>query len=462
MGHKVLHELLKEDQEPFQLKNFIADRRSQIKSSTAGAGNTALNVRKRKPIIESTSRNFCINQVCLFSFQDSPEFRKSPFLDFPARELKKSPCNNATVFLHIPARTSAMLLDAAARVQKPRPSSKQIGLGLLGSFLRRFKDRSTRTKSREIGPVNSTPSSPPTKRIRKKNVNNSSLGSGVWSEKSSELETSCSSRSVHEFEETECFCSNSSSPFRFSLQRSPSPTRWEPDLSSSVASPSRHFKQDKDCYEVEPQENNRQKDEEKEQCSPVSILDPLFDDGDEEEEREDGATEEDGYDIKCSYASVQRAKHELLQKLQRFERLAGLDPIKLENHMLEQRYNEDEDILVDGEEVTNEELFKEIVNHLCVGKIPWYMKKLIFDLIEEENKNEEHHMIVQRVCKRLHSWKAVELNTIDMMVETDFKSEGWKTCDKEMVRDMEMDIEVAIFGFLVEELAQELVTYSSF
>ncbi|KAI3683864.1 hypothetical protein L1987_84379 [Smallanthus sonchifolius] len=465
MGLKVLHELLKEDQEPFQLKHFIADRRSQIKNTAAGAGNSALNVRKRKPIIESTSRSFCINKVCLFSFQDSPEFRKSPFLDFPMRELK-SPCNNATVFLHIPARTAAMLLDAAARVQKPRPGSKQIGLGLLGSFLRRLKDRSTRTKSREIEPDNSTPSSPPTRRSRKKNVNDQltrqNLSSGVRSEKLSELETSCSSRSVHEFEEIECFCSNSSSPFRFSLKRSSSPTRREPDLSSSVASPSRHFKQDIDCYEVERQENNRQKDKEKEHCSPVSVLDPLFDDGDEEEEREDGATEEDGYDIECSYANVQRVKHELLQKLQRFERLAGLDTIKLENHMLEQRYNEDEDILVDGEEATNEELFKEIVNHLCVGKIPWYMKKLIFDLIEEENKNEEHHMIVQRVCKRLHSWKAVELNTIDMMVETDLRSEGWKTCDKEMVREMGMDIDVAIFGFLVEELAQELVTYSSF
>lgn len=509
MGRKHLHELLREDQEPFQLKNFIADRRSQLRTTTT---TDALQLRKRKSIIESTSsstaaRNFCINHVCLFSFQDSPDFKKSPFLDFPSRETRspfsnKTP-NNAAVFLHIPARTAAMLLDAATRVQnqkqsassKPKPgSSKHIGFGLLGSLLRRLKDRSTRTKTREIGPVNATPSSPPTRRSRKKMVNgsvevnggadekrlscscnNSRLSSAGWSEKSSELETSCSSRSIHDSEEIEfvnierendCFascenffCSNPTSPFRFSLHRSPSPTRRRPDSTSPAASPSRHFQEDKENYEGEhPKEIHEEEDKETEQCSPVSVLDPLFDD--EEKEHDGGPTEQDGYDIECSYASVERAKHQLLQKLQRFERLAGLDPIELEKHMFD-RYNEDddEDVTVDEEETTNEEFVREIFNHLGVGKIPWYMKKLVFDLIAEE-KNKEHQVVVQRVCKRLHSWKVVELNTIDMMVETDFTSEGWKRCDEEKIKETGMDIEAFVFGFLVEELAQELVNSS--
>ncbi|KVH99902.1 hypothetical protein Ccrd_021854 [Cynara cardunculus var. scolymus] len=515
MGRKHLHELLREDQEPFQLKNFIADRRSQLRTATATATATAtdaLQLRKRKSIVESTSsstaaRNFCINHVCLFSFQDSPDFRKSPFLDFPSKETRspfnnKTP-NNAAVFLHIPARTAAMLLDAATRVQKqsvsskPKPgSSKHIGFGLLGSLLRRLKDRSTRTKTHEIGPVNVTPSSPPTRRSRKKMVNgtgdgadekrlsfscnNSRISSADWSEKSSELETSCSSRSIHDSEEIEfvnierendcfiscekCFCSNPSSPFRFSLQRSPSPTRRRPDSSSP----------DKENYDGEhAQEIREEDDKEKEQCSPVSVLDPLFDD--DEEEHDGGPREQDVYDIECSYASVERAKHQLLQKLQRFERLAGLNPIELEKHMLD-RYNEDaaadddddddydddeEDIIVDEEETTNEEFVREIFNHLGVGKIPWYMKKLVFDLIAEENKNKEPQVVVQRVCKRLHSWTVVELNTIDMMVETDFRSEGWKRCDEEKIKETGMDIEALIFAVLVEELAQELVNSSN-
>ncbi|KAI7737934.1 hypothetical protein M8C21_015127 [Ambrosia artemisiifolia] len=476
MGHKHLHELLKEDQEPFHLKTFISHHRSLLKTTTTTTitGKTSLNIKKHKPIIKN---NFCINHVCLLSIQNSPDIKNSPFLDFPAK--KPPEFNNATgIYLHIPATTAAKLVEAAGRVQKPKPGLKQTGFGLLGSFLRRFKDRTIKTKNRETGPtgpVNGTLlSSPAITRSWKKRCNEENglcescnecrVSSGEWSEKSSEFGSSCSTRSVHEFEDIninvdQCFCSNPESPFRFSLQRSPlsspSPSPPVPDFTSSVASPSRCFKQDKESHDVEdPQENNREKDEEeKEQCSPVSVLDTLFDDGDEEEEHEGGATQED-YDIECSYANVQRAKHQLLQKLQRFERLAGLDPIKLENHMLEQCYSDDEDVLVNGEEVSKEELFKEIVNHLGVGKIPWFMKKLVFDLIEEENKNEEHDVIVQKVCKRLHSWKVVELNTIDMMVETEFRSEGWKRCDEETIKDMVMDIEVAIFGFLVEELAQ--------
>lgn len=377
-----------------------------------------------------------------------------------------------------------MLLDAATRVQKPKPGSKHIGFGLLGSFLRRLKDRSTRTKNREIGSVNAAPSSPPSRRSRKKTVNggmevegcgekrlsyscsnnNSSFSSGAWSGKPAELETSCSSRSIHDSDEIECLCSNPSSPFRFSLQRTPSPTRRKPDSSSPVASPSRHFLQDNAIYECQaPQETDGANDDnEKEQCSPVSVLDPLFDD--DEEEHDGGALEEDDYDIECCYASVQRAKHQLLQKLQRFERLAGLDPIELEKHMLEQYYDEsdddddaDESIIANKEEMTSEEFAREIFNHLGVGKIPWYMKKLVFDLISEENKNEEHQVIMQRVCKKLHSWKVVELNTIDMMVEMDFGSEEWKRYDDEKFKEIGVDIEEAIFGSLVDELTQELL-----
>ncbi|KAL8239293.1 hypothetical protein R6Q59_015860 [Mikania micrantha] len=431
MGHKHLHELLQEDQEPFHLKKFIADRRSQLRSTSTGSGKSAIVVRKRKPIINST---FCVKHVCLFSSQNSPEFRKSPFLDFPAKD-SKSPCNNAAVFLHIPARTAGMLLDAATRVQKPKPGSKQFKFGLLGSFLRRLKDRSTGSKSREIEPDNGTSSSPVTGKFQKK------------PEKSSVMETSCSSRAVDEIEEINCLCSNSSSPFHFSLLTSPSPTRRKPVCSSPAA-----FQQDKESHQTE--EMKRQDNDEKEQCSPVSVLDPLFDDDEEEPDDEDA--EDDGYDIECSYANVQRAKHKLLQKLKRFERLAGLDPIDLENRMLEQCSSDDEDVLASGEEVSTEECFREIVNHLGVGKIPWYMKNLVFDLIEEE-KNEELHKIVQRVCKRLYSWKVVELNTIDMIVETDFKSEGWRWCDKESIRDVGIDIEMAIFGLLMEELSHELV-----
>lgn len=49
--------------------------------------------------------------------------------------------------------------------------------------------------------------------------------------------------------------------------------------------------------------------EEKEQCSPVSVLDPPFDEEDDEHEsrdaEEDDEGDEDDYEMECSYENVQ-------------------------------------------------------------------------------------------------------------------------------------------------------------
>ncbi|KVH89706.1 hypothetical protein Ccrd_008299 [Cynara cardunculus var. scolymus] len=271
MAHTHLHELLREDQEPFKLKNYIADRRSQLNLTETTT------VTKRKPVIEpTTTLKFCINHACLFTFQDSPDVRNSPFIDFPS-PATTSPCN-AAVFLNVPTRTSAVLLDAAMRVQKqsssktkPQPS-KNVGFGLLGSFLKRLKHKNTQTKRHEINSLNNTKSSIPTKQFRGKKTANdveisldangcaySKLSSADWSEKSSESETSCSSISVHESCEIQslglvaenhvsslsamCICSNPSSPFHFSLQKSHSTGHRTPDFLSPATSPSRRFRQ---------------------------------------------------------------------------------------------------------------------------------------------------------------------------------------------------------------------------
>lgn len=45
-----------------------------------------------------------------------------------------------------------------------------------------------------------------------------------------------------------------------------------------------------------------EEEEEKEQCSPVSVLDPPFEDDEDGHENDD---EDDGFDLDCSYAIVQ-------------------------------------------------------------------------------------------------------------------------------------------------------------
>lgn len=243
MAHKqFLHELLKEDQEPFHLKSYISDRKSQMKKPV-------LQLTKRKPI--STKRS----NLCFLSFQNSPDVRRSPFRDLPSPA--KSPCKsprNAAVFLHIPSRTAALLVEAAMRVQKPPKSqSKNAGFGLFGTFLKRLKDRS-KSKKRAIDIKTSEGNATLVEKIEKSRIScscsNRRLSSADWTEINEEdFEASTSSRGSDCWEDIDCdfgssetrFCA---SPFRFSLHRSPSSSGSRtPDFCSPAPSPSRHLKQ---------------------------------------------------------------------------------------------------------------------------------------------------------------------------------------------------------------------------
>lgn len=86
------------------------------------------------------------------------------------------------------------------------------------------------------------------------------------------------------------------------------------------------------------------------------------------------------------------------------------------------------------EEMKGEEMDSLIIEELSktsfcrVRKIPRDMKRLVSDLINEEQQQQKYfaadrEVMAKRVCKRFESWKEVESNTIDMMVEQDFKTD---------------------------------------
>ncbi|KAJ6331377.1 hypothetical protein OIU76_009868 [Salix suchowensis] len=542
MAQKQLHELLQDDQEPFQLKSYIADRRCQLQR--LGIPKTNLvQVKKRKPI---SQKRFCKN-VCLFSFQNSPDPRKSPLFQ---RSPPKSPCKSPNaIFLHIPARTAALLLEAAVRVQKqsssPKTKSQKNGFGLFGTLLKKLTHRN-KTRSHEIGAGNHGAKVSVKEILRW----NSSVGRGnlsnqrdhrqqeqeqgqeiimvdasidekcgcetgfnsccsshidrpsseVWSEKSLDLDFDTSSstsqsedQNIDHFVNEDIidhgdFSSNDKqyfcdSPFHFALQRSPSTGCRTPDFSSPVTSPSRHIFEGKEnngdeesLEKLKEQNDEEEKEEDKEQCSPVSVLDPPFEDDDD---GNDDHNEDDGFDMECSYAFVQRAKKQLLQKLRRFERLADLDPVELERRMAEQEDDEEEeasdleeeehrredDELISSDREKNietfilEEIHSKSSFHLP-RKIQIDMKRLISDLIVEEGGENVFYResMGKRICKRLESWTEVESNTIDMMVGQDFRREldGWRG-SREQVEETALEIELGIVGLLVEELSEELI-----
>ncbi|XP_023543797.1 uncharacterized protein LOC111803561 isoform X1 [Cucurbita pepo subsp. pepo] len=508
MSLKNLHQLLEEDQEPFHLNTYIAEKRGNLKRISS---KTDLQVKKRKPISTNSifPGNFCKN-ACFTSFQPSPDFRKSPLFQFrsPARH---SPCKSPNaIFLHIPARTAALLLEAALKIHKQKSSMKakktQIknqGFARFGSVLKRLTLRN-RNANRETGDCGGgaelasfgqRKSSVPRHIVQGETSSHNGRSSyGFWSEtneegRSMDLGTSCSSQS-EDSEETsvayfgEDYCE---SPFRFVLQRSPSFGCRTPDFPSPAASPCHRYKEDEIVNSAESLKKiqEEQDEEDKEQCSPVSVLDAPFDysydEGHGDRERDgdgNGEEEEENYGLECSYASVQRTKQQLLNKLRRFEKLADLDPIELEKVMLEEELDENDHDYFNNEEceyydgsaqLYNEneiELFvKEVADNANLCKSKWFlprdMRKLVTDLVSEEEADrrddETREDVIQRVCKRLEMWKEVKFNTIDMMVEEDLRKEvdEWKK-NQAQRGEAATDLEVAIFSLLVEELAVEL------
>lgn len=288
MAQKHLHELLREDQEPFLLHNYIADRRCQLNRPVS---KTHLPI--RKPISEPSAltKNFRKN-ACFFSFIDSPDLKKSPIFAFTSPA--KSPCQNQpnSIFLHIPAKTAAMLLEAALRINQKQPNSsksksqiKNSGFGLIRSFLKRLTRRN-RTQYREIegngirvsvkdilrwdSSVGRRMSEKMTVDSQDKSASdkkgfpcNCNSRSSVWSESNSNneerslnLETASSSSHSDESEEAVEFVSKDSengdfassekgfcrSPCRFSPRQSPTSGIALQQLSSPASSPCRQRK----------------------------------------------------------------------------------------------------------------------------------------------------------------------------------------------------------------------------
>ncbi|GAB4833451.1 hypothetical protein Ancab_031694 [Ancistrocladus abbreviatus] len=523
MAQKHLKELLKEDQEPFHLNNYIADRRSQLKNQPLSS-KTKLQIKKSKlPISTNVSfpSNFCKN-ACLFSssaFIDSPDPRKSPLFDFSASPAGgRSPFNGGgsnALFLHVPAKTAALLLEAAMRIQKQnskpknRPQVKNSGLGLLGSMLKRLTNRNRSARKPEI--LNETGNVNNARKSRKIEVSveeeiksgcetgfcNGRLSS-VWSESNngdnksldsleSRSNSCCSSSSGRSFEDEEeeeefgdvefvnserengadfAFCLSPWSPFRFALYTSPSsPDRRSPSpgIVSPPISPARRTFEENVNNEQETTVNFHEDEEDKEQNSPVSVLDPPFDDDDDEGH---GREDAEGDEIECSYAYVQRAKQQLLHKLRRFEKLAELDPVELEKRLAE----EEEEGAAESSEPTSCEYegYNASPLHNVFYKLNFCdiqkpgMKRLISHLVVEEERREsclnDQEAVLNRVFKRLESWKEVESNTINMMVEMDLRrdSDDWRN-PKEQTGETAKEIEYAIFAILVDEMLEELI-----
>ncbi|CAH8387141.1 unnamed protein product [Eruca vesicaria subsp. sativa] len=408
---KHLHELLEDDQEPFHLNHYISNLRSQMGFS---------DLRVKKPKSENAAvlpRFFSWESSCFLATHTN----KSPLFDLRSPAKKK-----VRDGLQIPARTAAVLLEAAARIQKQQREkankSKNIfrnrgnAFGIFGSVLKRLANRKAKPR-----------------------LDNAD-GNAVLSEPTC---SSSSSRRQERFVEIgdKCFCE---SPFHFVLHTTPSTSGHRtPHFTSTATSPTRRSTEDEDSDETESLEKVRGQEEEEEQCSPVSVLDPL-------EEEEDHHQREPGHLnlLSSSFEVVQRAKRRLLKKLRRFEKLAGMDPVDLEGKMSE----EQEDCEEESEEDDNTRVYDWDEEYENVGEEAMARES---GCMQEERHKKWMMMNAWRIGMGADEY-------VDAVVQKDMRREtGEWTRHGGEVEEAVADLELSIFLFLIDEFSIELVSSHS-
>ncbi|XXG88165.1 hypothetical protein AAC387_Pa12g0409 [Persea americana] len=486
MAKMHLHELLKEEQEPFVLKNYINEKRSHLKPSPP---KTRLHIKRSRAISQNPSfpKNLC-KKTCFFSSSDG---KSTPLFDFTTPE--KSPCRK-------PNNAAALILEAALRAPhsaSPSPrqkSPKNLSFGLLASILKRISlrkktqkrriyregvDRVIRVSVKDVMRWDSfNGKTTPTFCSVLQNEEILEMGLSFSCERSDWFEESgdksmdldlesCCSGSEECVQQMEfggerkgdfrsCKRGCCSSPLRcremdllsgFRTPDFPSPASSPLFMAQVISSPVfLHTIEDGSISNVVEKEY----EDEKDQFSPVSVLDPPF-----EDDVDDDVLDENTEVFAQSFKNVHRAKKNLLSKIRRFERLAELDPLELESRVIKEgEAGLDTNNNNEGNEKQDESLSS-------LGDFSVDMRRLLLDLAKEQADSSDVEVLA-KVCKRIESWREVSLNTIDMTVELDLKREGdvWRR-NLEEVGETVAEIEFSILGFLIEELSIDLVHSSS-
>ncbi|XP_051149044.1 uncharacterized protein LOC127263839 [Andrographis paniculata] len=326
------------------------------------------------------------SSFCFFPFHQSPD------VDFqsPADMI---PCKSP-VFLRVPPPTAALLANAAVRIQNQQ-GKVRFGILGFGAFLKKLKDGNNKQKQKRRA---------------------------VKGETSKVLEAS------RNFEVESMNGQCSSSPTPSSSDRTPKL------CSPPVSSPHR----------LEKQEPTNSDNEAEEHRSPVSVLDPIFDEHDDNHRSSSSSS--------SSYANVQKVKQQLLRRLRRFEKLAELD------------LGEPEKSFPDNDSHSDE---WEVCTRVSDYHGASCNKQRGVGLIDRYDEPSNEKIICSgtgshvwgRVCKmKIESWKQ-ELKITDKIVEGELKNECHRRWTKfsEQVEETTEEVELEIVETLVEELLEGML-----
>ncbi|KAI4371357.1 hypothetical protein MLD38_019603 [Melastoma candidum] len=465
MAQKHLRDLLVEDQEPFLLDAYISSRRLQLNKPPRPPS-----LRKSPSFLKNA--NSCFSSSSSFPCHPSNNSSSSllPRLDAAtsAARVRSKAAGDNTLLLRVPTRTAALLLEAALRIESyglkdcgPPHRKKQGKSG--ESLFRKFTRFGRLSRKKEFGGCKGDDGVLVRDILRLDNYGErqnqgktNAINNSIASRKASIYAGKCpcstsDTLEAHLYESEqirgrESFSGSEGSGPGRSPSRYPTPELRSP----TVASPTRSLPMDKandeesDPRDVWPDE---EEEVEKEQSSPVSVLDPSSYHEEDVNTREHRDAEDpddnDGYEYEnvdrgiIDYeASYTRTKQQLLRKLYMFERLAGLDPVELKEQLIVQDDSEDED--VDGDVVTERGGDDPARRRVRVTR---GTMRLVSNLILGEQ---------QEVKK--------PGGGMDMAIQGYYRRNGMVRRDEEEdhLEDTAEEIEVSILGFLVEELSEEL------
>ncbi|KAJ1702241.1 hypothetical protein LUZ63_002020 [Rhynchospora breviuscula] len=212
-------------------------------------------------------------------------------------------------------------------------------------------------------------------------------------------------------------------------------------------------------------------EEEKDQLSPVSIMDFPY----EEEEIEEEESISDS-SFHANLASVERAKQALLQKIRRFESLAELVPVDLDEQFStvdegscgNPASDDDDDDDVNEEEISVEVEAWELLDHIKSNssiRIEGCIEKLLLEfLIEGLNCNTQIDSLASTelvnaarewIESRSHCWEQRDCRGEMEVGQMDWNGR-WR-CFEEEQQELAVCLTSGVFGSLMDELVGEMV-----
>ncbi|KAJ3706661.1 hypothetical protein LUZ61_010366 [Rhynchospora tenuis] len=211
-------------------------------------------------------------------------------------------------------------------------------------------------------------------------------------------------------------------------------------------------------------------EEEKDQLSPVSIMDFPY----EEEEIEEEESISDS-SFHANLASIERAKQALLQKIRRFESLAELVPVDLDEQFSAvdegssgNPASDDDDDDVNEEEISVEMQAWKLLDHIKFNssiRIEGCIEKLLLEfLIEGLNCNSQIDSFASAklvnaasewIESRSHCWEHRDCRGEMEIGQMDWNGR-WR-CFEEEQQELAVCLASGVFGSLMDELVVEMV-----